>query len=372
MSIDHYSVIILAAGLSSRMKRFKPTLPLGDTTVVGRLIAAFQQNSVEVVLVAGYHQDELRASLNNSNIQVAENPNYERGMFTSIQTGLCALGSGSHGVFIAPADIPLVRPSTIRNLISTAHERPGKLIYPVFDGKRGHPPLVPGEIIPALVAWPQDGNLKDALKPFENISFEVEVPDRNTVLDMDSPADYEELLERFGRYEIPTREECEVILRKVRMEKPQVYRHSLKVAQVAGAVAKALLEAGVKLDIECVLAAALLHDLAKGQPNHEASGASQLAEMGFGKIADIVRVHTDLAEDNRISLESKIVYLSDKLTGGETVISIEDRFREALNKFGTTPEITANIDRRRQKALDTRKEIESLLGYGLEQIVYRL
>ena len=78
----------------------------------------------------------------------------------------------------------------------------------------------------------------------------------------------------------------------------------------------------------------MLHDIAKGQRKHDIAGGKILRELGFGKVGDIVAVHSDLAGGNtRLSLETKIVYLADKLVEGERLVSLEERYRSSRQRF---------------------------------------
>ena len=47
--------VILAAGLSSRMKDFKPLLPIGNTTFIKRLILQMRTVGVEKIVVVTGH-----------------------------------------------------------------------------------------------------------------------------------------------------------------------------------------------------------------------------------------------------------------------------------------------------------------------------
>jgi CTP:molybdopterin cytidylyltransferase MocA len=71
--------IVLAGGLSSRMPRFKPLLPLGKTTVTDHVIETFQRNDVDVILVGGYRREDLFAKISSRDILLCENPDYEQG-----------------------------------------------------------------------------------------------------------------------------------------------------------------------------------------------------------------------------------------------------------------------------------------------------
>lgn len=198
MKQGRYAAVVLAAGFSRRMQRFKPLLPLGGETIADHLMATFLQNGVDVYLVAGYRQNELRAGIKTRNIHVVENPNYQQDMIISIQTGIRAFDKDYRAAFIAPVDIPLVSAVTIRRLLITAEEQPGKVIHPVFHQVRGHPPLIPAEMFPAILDWQGDGGLK-AILYTDREPVEVSVQDSNILLDIDEPGDYEKLLERFQR-----------------------------------------------------------------------------------------------------------------------------------------------------------------------------
>ncbi len=194
------------------------------------------------------------------------------------------------------------------------------------------------------------------------------VADSGILFDIDTPEDYRRLLERFSRYELPTDEERDEILKICRVP-PDRVAHSLKVAGAAAAIARALNAAGLSVDQDLVRSAAILHDIAKGQPKHDIAGGRALREMGFGRVGDVVAVHTDLAGGNAgLPLESKIVYLADKLVAGERAVSIEERYGAAGRRF-RTPGAAAAIAARLKVARSVKKELEDVLGRSLEEIV---
>lgn len=207
MKSKRYAAIVLAAGFSHRMQQFKPLLPLGKETIADYLMATFLHSGVEVYLVVGYQQDELRSGIRTRNIHIVENRDYQQGMFSSIQAGLRSLKSDYQAAFIAPVDIPLVRSTTIRRLLRAAEEHPGKVIHPVFRQARGHPPLVPADIFPAILGWQGDGGLKSIFHVYEDTAVEVNVPDSNILFDIDEPGEYKRLLERFQHYKAPSEAE---------------------------------------------------------------------------------------------------------------------------------------------------------------------
>jgi CTP:molybdopterin cytidylyltransferase MocA/HD superfamily phosphohydrolase YqeK len=352
------------------MNRFKPLLPLGEATVTDRVVATFSSLDVDVILVAGYRHHEIKAGIRRPGITIIYNPDYEKGMFSSLQAGVRRLKPAHRAFFVLPVDVPLVRPATIRRLTMVEDSSRGKIVYPVFRGRRGHPPLVPSGLAPAILGWATSGGLKAVLESHRDLALEAPVADSFVLFDIDTPEDYRELLERFRRYDIPTEEECREILETICRVAPDRVRHSWKVAEAAAAIAGALHSAGLDIDTGLVRAAAALHDIAKGRRRHDAAGGEMLRELGFGRVGDIVGVHSDLAGgDTGLPLESKVVYLADKLIEGERRVSLDERYSSANRRLGMTPEIEAAISERLKVARAVKQEIEALLGRPLEEIV---
>jgi molybdenum cofactor cytidylyltransferase len=365
-----YAAIVLAGGLSTRMKQFKPLLPLGDSTVTDQVISTFLSAGVDVFLVVGYRDKEIKEGIKKQAISIVCNPDYANGMFSSVLAGVRRLPPDYQAFFILPVDIPLVRTATIRRLIDAAAENPDKIVYPVFAGKRGHPPLIPSRLIPAISGWTKNGGLKAVLKSQEKLALELAVADSHILFDIDTPDDYIELLERYRRYEVATDEESDIILKDICRVPADRINHNLKVAEVAANIGRALDRSGHKVDVELVRIAAKLHDIAKGQRKHDIAGGEILRKLGFGKVGDIVAVHSDLAGGNiHLPLESKIVYLADKLVEGERLASLKERYRSSRRRFDLTPEIEAAIEGRFKVAQSVKSEIEKLLGFPLEKII---
>jgi molybdenum cofactor cytidylyltransferase len=194
-----FAALILAAGFSSRANGFKPLLPLGSGTIIGRVISSYLQNGVEVFVVVGHRQDEIKESIGNLCIHIVENPDYRLGMFTSIQVGVRKLGGAYGWFFVSPVDIALISPDTIARLMAEAKNNLGKILFPVFNGRRGHPPVIPSSLIPAILGWDKDGGLNAVLSQNKELALEVQVTDSNILFDVDTPEDYQELLRRYGR-----------------------------------------------------------------------------------------------------------------------------------------------------------------------------
>ncbi len=197
MKTPRFAAIVLAAGLSSRMKQFKPLLPLGKGTITDHVIAVFKNINVDVFLVVGYRQDDIIAGIKEKGITIVYNPDYKKEMFSSIQAGVKQLRPQYSAFFVLPVDIPLAKTTTIRRIMDAAKKNPDKIVYPIYHGKRGHPPLLPASFIPIILGWKKKGGLKAILKAHEKLALEVVVEDSFILEDIDTPADYQKLLNQY-------------------------------------------------------------------------------------------------------------------------------------------------------------------------------
>lgn len=412
--------VVLAAGASSRMvPDFKPLLDLDGVSVLARCVAMFRQAGVaDVLVVTGHRADEVAAEAARLGVATVHNPAWrEGGMFSSVRAGLEAVarrgeetgGSGSTGgtdetgeagrtgALLLPVDAALVRPVTVRLLLERAAAHPYRVLLPVFDGQWGHPPLLHASVLPIILADSGEGGLRGALHRLGPQALaEVGVPDRFILRDMDTPDDYRAACADWPTRAVPTPQEARALL-AVRGIPPGGVAHAEGVAAVAVRLTDALnatrdmpgpdavsggqsdpdarlsRDLDSELDSELVEAAALLHDIAKGQPRHEAAGGALLRELGFSGVADIVTAHRDTAlADNQPLTEREVVYFADKLVRCHTVVDVERRFGEKLAQWRHDPEAAAAIEGRMRRALALRARIERETGRTLPDILHPL
>jgi molybdenum cofactor cytidylyltransferase len=118
-------------------------------------------------------------------------------MFSSVQAGVKALSPDSHAFFVLPVDISMVRPRTIKDLLEAYRSGKSKMVFPMFLGNRGHPPLVGASYRNEILSYSGAEGLRAVFRNHENEWVQVEVADEMILLDLDTPADYEALLARF-------------------------------------------------------------------------------------------------------------------------------------------------------------------------------
>ena len=74
----HLGALVLAAGYSSRMGRFKPLLPFGQSTVIESAIESLRTAGIgDITVVAGHRAKELQPLLNRLGVRWVLNAAYE-------------------------------------------------------------------------------------------------------------------------------------------------------------------------------------------------------------------------------------------------------------------------------------------------------
>jgi putative nucleotidyltransferase with HDIG domain len=366
------SAIIPVAGLSSRMKAFKPLLPLGNRSILETTIHLFKQNGIaDIIVVTGHRSAELENRITAMNATWIYNPDFHQGMFSSILTGVRHLSNDCDAFFLLPADIPAIRAHTIQEMLRAYRTGKEGIIYPVFDGLRGHPPLISTEFKEKIESFSQGGGLRACLADFNNQAMDLKVCDRGIHMDADTREDYEAVLKKSEGSNIPEPCECICLLENSPMADEGVMNHCKKVAETAVKICTHLDHNPPLLDIHLIEAAALLHDIARKEPKHAVKGADILRNMGFLNVADIVLEHMDLKTTLDTPLnEKEIVYFADKLIVKDQLVpDFEKRFKEKQQRYNTNADAVEAIGRRLETACFIKDKLSRVLKEDLMEVL---
>jgi CTP:molybdopterin cytidylyltransferase MocA/HD superfamily phosphodiesterase len=368
---EDISALILAAGFSRRMGDFKPLLNLGGMTVLERIISLYRSAGVkDIRVISGHRSEAIRSALHAQPVSVVPNRDYKSGMFSSVLAGLRSLPPQTRSFFIHPVDMPLVRPHTLMMLRDAFQNTPAPVIYPVFDDRRGHPPLIERKLEEAILAHDGRGGLRALLQRFDSQALEILTADEGILLDMDTTDDHRRLAARLAHSHVLSDIECKVLLEQVHGLAEPVCRHCRQVAKVARAIAEALIKQNVALDLALIASAAMIHDVAKGRSNHALAGAELLDEMGFPDMAPVIAAHMDIEVSAASPIdETQIVHLADKLVDSDTIVNLEQRFAKKQQKYGADATLAATIEKRRHIAVVIQDKIEHLTGETLQRLL---
>jgi molybdenum cofactor cytidylyltransferase len=197
-----FYAVILAAGESSRMGRDKALLPWPPAapgapptgqTFLSATIQALAPFSETVIVVVGRNEDNLAPVVYANGASLMQNPDPDRGQFSSLQVGLReVLNHGRDAAMITLVDRPPANATTLKTLCSAFTEAAREVwaVVPEYDGKHGHPFLVAREMIEAFLKAPASATARDIEhRNLQNVAY-VAVADPLVTMNVDTPEQY--------------------------------------------------------------------------------------------------------------------------------------------------------------------------------------
>lgn len=354
---ENIYVLIAAAGCSRRMKQFKPLLPLHDMCILESTLKNFQDAGLHnIITVVGYRKQKMIPILKKAGVLIVENNAYdETDMLESIRLGLQSVPPRADAVFLCPADVALVSPFTVQELIAHHRAFPSSVLLPAYHGECGHPPLFTRPVMEALTHYKGDKGMRGVLEMFQDDTEILEVPDPEILEDADLPKDYERLKAAAKNRAVPSVRVCEDIWdyvktpSRVRAHCRAVERTALKLAEAYEARHDS--RSSSLIDVTVLSRAALLHDMLKTQPHHAKAAADMLELMGYCGVAGCVRYHKQLPTHFRDTVnETTLLYLADRLVIEDRSVSLAERFLEKKAGFTGNTEALECLERDRKTA----------------------
>ena len=181
--------LILAAGESRRMGYPKALLRYQDETFLDRLVGLFTMRCAPVIVVLGARAEEIRAKAVRPATFVV-NAEYQRGMTSSLQSGLGAIPAEAELILMTLVDHPAVSPATVDALFAGS----AMVRVPRYKGRRGHPILFSRSLIPDFLALPDGGKARDVVQRHVPETKYIDVDDPGVIADIDDLDAYRGLI----------------------------------------------------------------------------------------------------------------------------------------------------------------------------------
>lgn len=193
----NFSAVILAAGKSERMGMPKLGLKFdASTSFAEKIIGTILEiEPLECVLVI--NQDGLEF-INKEVIKIPDkvkivlNDDPDKGRFYSLQCGLKSLNS-RRNILITNIDNPFINKDICLKMLRQINDC--DYIYPVFNGKGGHPLLINKTVAEGILL--QDNtqmNLKEFLKRYRKKTNNVS--DQSVLININNKSDYKHFFNR--------------------------------------------------------------------------------------------------------------------------------------------------------------------------------
>lgn len=208
-----FLAIIPAAGLSRRMGQPKLLLPWRGSTVIANLVGELRGAGVSQILVVMRSSDlALQSAVEAAGATPVIPPADPPDMRSSVQLGLQAARwfadqqilptdatACQNGWLLIPADHPIVSRETIDTLHRAWNPGMRQILIPTHEGQRGHPTLFSADFAPEVTTIPPDRGLNWLVRQNSQSIREVPVSDPGVLIDLDTPEDYQALLNSVNR-----------------------------------------------------------------------------------------------------------------------------------------------------------------------------
>jgi molybdenum cofactor cytidylyltransferase len=174
----------------------KQLLKFRGTSLLRRAIeTALAVPTDQVIVVLGHAADRLLPEVEATKATVVINDQWAEGVSTSLRGGLAAVPSDARGVFIYPADMPLVTPEALRELAHRQQTSGRPAAMTEAAGVRGVPVFITRSLFPSLMIQEGDVGGAQYLRAHPEAVEAVHFDDPDLVRDVDRPEDYARLLE---------------------------------------------------------------------------------------------------------------------------------------------------------------------------------
>jgi molybdenum cofactor cytidylyltransferase len=183
--------VVLAAGASSRMGRNKLLTEISGKPLVRHVVeAAIASHASPIVVVTGKDAAQVKATLAHYAVVFVDNPEYSKGLSTSLKCGLRTLPDDCDGAVVLLGDMPAVAPALIDRLIAAFDPAEGRAIcLATHGGKRGNPVLFARRFFAEIESIEGDVGARGLIGAYPELVCDVEAENDAPLIDIDTPED---------------------------------------------------------------------------------------------------------------------------------------------------------------------------------------
>lgn len=185
------SILIIAAGSSSRLGKPKQLVIFQAKTLIERTVETALEVSDNVTVVLGANAELIVPFLEKYPIKNLHNSLWAEGMASSIRLGVESIDNQASSLLLLLCDQPFVSVGLLQEMIQTQHKTQNPIVACEYGGALGVPMVFDKTIFPELLALKGDKGAKAFLHKYPNqISV---VPFEKGAFDVDTVEDLEKL-----------------------------------------------------------------------------------------------------------------------------------------------------------------------------------
>jgi molybdenum cofactor cytidylyltransferase len=184
-------IVILAAGSSSRLGQPKQLLEFQGSTLIQRITQiAVSAVKKPVVVILGANCSIIHSQLTHLPVRIVYNPDWSRGMTSSIRKGLMAMlyfAPDTDGVIFAVCDQPYITPDLFLEMISVGSKSQKPIVACLYNNILGTPVLFKKEYFDVILALKDNEGARKIIQSHpesvESVPFPLGIFDVDTIRD---------------------------------------------------------------------------------------------------------------------------------------------------------------------------------------------
>ena len=189
--INKISAILLAAGQSKRMNgENKLSKKIQGIPLIKHSVKNILASSINELIIVLGHQKEIIEKLidKNERIKFVFNKDFEKGMATSIKTGVKNLSKETGAFFVCLGDMPLINKDILNMLIKSKSKK--EIIVPTYKNKQGNPVLFSISMKEKIMTIDGDVGAKKILELNKDKILNIETNDQGTTRNFNTLNDF--------------------------------------------------------------------------------------------------------------------------------------------------------------------------------------
>lgn len=187
--------VIAAAGIPGGFRAYEKLNNTDRCSMLRRMIRTFQRAGAEdVVVVTGFQAEETEKGLTKLGAAFLRCDDYESAQMLDFAVRGFRYLKNCDYIFFCPADVPLFADSTLKSMLACASGQAGRIVIPVWKGRKGHPVLIHSQLVDKIAEYGGERGLKGALDASGEDICCLDVADEGVLLRARREDDFENLV----------------------------------------------------------------------------------------------------------------------------------------------------------------------------------
>lgn len=189
-------ILILAAGNSSRLGEPKQLLNFNGKTLLRNVVDEAIKVTKSVIVVTGSNHSQISSEIEDFEVKIVENSNWNEGMGSSIQVGIAQFFyefPEVQKIIISVCDQPFIEASVFLDLIQMQKISQKGIVASKYSGTLGTPVLFSKKYFDELSKLCGQEGAKKMIKKFKDDIAEMNF--EKGAIDIDTQSDYQKLIQ---------------------------------------------------------------------------------------------------------------------------------------------------------------------------------